>query len=320
MAKKIIHIVSSPKQYGGGVYGKYISKMEGVKTYYLLQDGINSRIKKGIIYFFNLYKFSKKNSSDITIRNMDSCFFFNENQKNIVLVHHHDPVSKNKLVLWYQRFIYWNMLRKIEKIDTVVVGSIYWEKYFHSIGVENIRVIYNPFEVKKYRYKGNDAIVKFKKKYNLANKPIIYIGGLQKEKGADKSYNALKDLDTYLVSTGVASIQLENVIHLDLDFDEYITLLQSCSLAVLMSQFKEGWNRVAHEALLCRTPVIGTGYGGMGELLDETNQTICRDFSQLRDIVIQKLQEEKRVDDQAYAYVASFDIDRFDKAYDKILG
>ena len=46
-------------------------------------------------------------------------------------------------------------------------------------------------------------------------------------------------------------------------------LLQAASVAVTMSKFNEGWCRTAHEAMLCKTPVVGSGMGGMGELLEE---------------------------------------------------
>ena len=49
-----------------------------------------------------------------------------------------------------------------------------------------------------------------------------------------------------------------------------------------MSQFAEGWCRVAHEAMLCGTPVLGSGKGGMRELLEPGRQIICGDFGALR--------------------------------------
>ena len=52
-----------------------------------------------------------------------------------------------------------------------------------------------------------------------------------------------------------------------------------------MSKFLEGWNRTAHEAMLCRTPVIGSGTGGMRELLLGGQQIICEDIKTLPEIV-----------------------------------
>ena len=49
-----------------------------------------------------------------------------------------------------------------------------------------------------------------------------------------------------------------------------------------MSKFKEGWCRTAHEAMLLKTPVIGSRpWAAMKELLDGGKQTVCQDFKNL---------------------------------------
>jgi len=52
-----------------------------------------------------------------------------------------------------------------------------------------------------------------------------------------------------------------------------------------MSKFKEGWCRTAHEAMLCKTPVIGSGLGGMRELLKGGGQSICENSRGLKNQV-----------------------------------
>ena len=39
---------------------------------------------------------------------------------------------------------------------------------------------------------------------------------------------------------------------------DYLRLLKACDLVITMSKVREGWCRVAHEAMLCQTPVIGS--------------------------------------------------------------
>lgn len=51
------------------------------------------------------------------------------------------------------------------------------------------------------------------------------------------------------------------------------------------SSFKEGWCRTAHEAMLCKTPVVGSGMGGMRELLEGRKQIICSVLSNLKEYV-----------------------------------
>ena len=58
-----------------------------------------------------------------------------------------------------------------------------------------------------------------------------------------------------------------------------------------MSRFLEGWNRTAHEATILGTTVIGSGKGGMKELLEKSNQIICSEFENLKDTVVDVLFE-----------------------------
>ena len=60
-----------------------------------------------------------------------------------------------------------------------------------------------------------------------------------------------------------------------LSFQEYLILLKASTVVLTMSLFKEGWCRVAHEALLLGTPVIGSGAGGMTEVLAQGGGIIC---------------------------------------------
>jgi glycosyltransferase involved in cell wall biosynthesis len=320
MYHNIFYLVTFTQKSGGGLYGRYVSTLKNVQTYHLLNNKIKNRFLKFVTYLFNLYKFQKsKKSKDIIIRTLDSCFFMNKEDKNILLVHHYHPVSDNILIRSYQKFLYWNMLRNIDKIDTLVVVSEYWKVYFLKMGFNNIKVIYNPFDIDMYAQKTYEEKERFKKKYQLEEKPIIYLGNPQKEKGTDKSYEVLKNLDVHFVSTGIQKIELP-VKHLDLSFDEYITLLQVSTLSVLMSQIKEGWNRVAHESILSHTPVVGTGRGGMGELLNKADQTICQDWNELPIIVEKMIKEKVDISQEELKYVDSFNVDGFMKSWSEVFG
>jgi hypothetical protein len=56
----------------------------------------------------------------------------------------------------------------------------------------------------------------------------------------------------------------------------------------------------------------------MGELLEGSKQTICRDFSKLPQLVEERLKNPK-VSEESYNYVALFDTNRFNKAWEEIL-
>ena len=92
-----------------------------------------------------------------------------------------------------------------------------------------------------------------------------------------------------------------------------------------MSKFKEGWCRTAHEAMLCKTPVIGSGTGGMKELLEGGNQLIC-DFPELKDKVeyLLKCQRlDKKIDssvkwkrtEYGYEFAKQFTTEKFKQSW-----
>ena len=89
-----------------------------------------------------------------------------------------------------------------------------------------------------------------------------------------------------------------------------------------MSQFEEGWCRVAHEAMLCKTPVIGSGKGGMGELLEGGEQIICPDFKSLRNEVEFLLNNQEKRNQQGeygYDFVKQFTSERFKESWKNLI-
>ena len=318
MSREKIHLTISKKRYGGSVYGSYISKLPGVKTQTLIETNSINRFVKLIHFIKNLYRFSKNHKDSIVIRNLDGCFFMRKSQKNIAVFHHYHPVKSSLLVGLYQRFAYWNFLKKMHTFSKVVVVSRYWHEHFEKLGFYNTKLIYNPFEIELYRKKEEAVLKEFVKKYHFdPDKPIVYIGNPQKEKGADIAYEALKELDIQMVTTGIKQVDLP-VKHLELSFDEYIILLQASSVSVLMSRIEEGWNRVALESVLCGTPVVGSGRGGMGELLVGAKQYVCDEPERLEEIVQEVLQNPV-VASESLEYARSFSVERFNRSWEELL-
>jgi len=316
--QQIVHLLTSDKKSGGNVYEKYLQEIAlDIEYEFLIDSNIKNRVKKLFHFYYSLYKVSKQ-EYDVTIRKAESCFFMNKRQKNIVIFHHYHPAPTNFLVNAFQRLAHRNLLKNLEKIDTLVVVSQYWKEYFSNIGFSRTKIIYNPFDIEKYLEHDSQQIKLFKEKYALDNKPIVYIGNPQKSKGTDNTYEALKGLDIHLVTSGGGELTLP-ILNLNLDFKEYILLLQASSLSVLMSQIDEGWNRVAHESILCQTPVIGSGRGGMGELLSESGQVICKDFSGLKKIVEKSLDNKIEVSKEALEYVQNFSLVNFYTEWKNIL-
>ena len=135
----------------------------------------------------------------------------------------------------------------------------------------------------------------------------LYLGNCQKKKGVLEAYNALQEIDAYFVTSGTKDIELP-IPNLILSYKDYRLLLASSDIVITMSLFKEGWNRTAHESILCGTPVIGSGSGGMKELLEESNQIICHSFEDLPSIVEKILHSHISVRDE---FVRSCNLEYF---------
>ena len=139
------------------------------------------------------------------------------------------------------------------------------------------------------------------------------MGNCQKLKGVVDAYLALKDLDAYLVTSGRRQVDVPTL-NLDLDYRSYVTLLKASSVVITMSQFKEGWCMTAHEAMLCQTPVIGSGLGGMRELLEGGRQIVCQDFKDLGKEVtylINHPDQREKIGFDGYNFAKEFTMERF---------
>lgn len=267
--------------YGGNIYDllvvESLYKSYSVDTIPTIQNIRKSLLKSGS----NMITLARlKGKRDLWIRDfysMLSLRFDNTEGKNIALIHHIDSsvLSYPRLNNLFEKVFY----RNLGSLDGMVVVSQFWKEHFQDHGIEHVEIIYNPFDFSQY-IRAEEEIEKFKEKYELNSKPIVYLGNCQKAKGVIEAYKVLKDMDVHLVTSGKKEVDLPAK-HLEFDFPEYVTLLHASAVVVTMSLFKEGWCRTAHEAMICKTPVVGSGKGGMDELLDFGGQIICKEFDQL---------------------------------------
>ena len=89
-----------------------------------------------------------------------------------------------------------------------------------------------------------------------------------------------------------------------------------------MSKFKEGWCRTAHEAMLLKTPVVGSGLGGMRELLEGGKQIICQDFTSLKEKVeylLNHSEVRKKIGQDGYNFAKDFTLERFKKEWVELI-
>lgn len=201
-----------------------------------------------------------------------------EEMPTILMLHHIGSTVTSLYSAVEQR-----ILRRLSKFAAVVVVSEYWRQYLIDRGLKNVYTIYNAFKLDEFAI-GPAEVQDFRQRHNLTGKPIIYLGNYGPGKGVEEAFHALSNMDVHLVSSGVAARpRHQSVSVLSLARRDYLCLLSASTLAVTMSQFPEGWCRTAHEAMLCGTPVLGSGQGGMGELLTGGGQIVCRDLRSLRE-------------------------------------
>jgi glycosyltransferase involved in cell wall biosynthesis len=264
-----------------------------------------------------------KGESNLYIRddfNTVAVSFFNKPAgKNLALIYHIDfsvfPLFLRGVFYFLNKFFE----SQLKKTDAIITISEYWENYFLEKGCNNVHKIYCGFDLKNFEI-SNCEVENFKKRFNLIGKPIVYIGNCQEAKGVVESYNSLKDLDIFIVTSGAKRVNIP-AINLELDYHSYVRLLKASSVVVTMSKFKEGWCRTAHEAMLCKTPVIGSGMGGMKELLEGGKQIICDDFKNLKDKVEYLLKSpeiNKRMGEDGFNYAKDFTNERFEEDWVKL--
>lgn len=210
--------------------------------------------------------------------------------------------------------------RNLRNFDAIVTISEYWRAFFLEKGYLNVRKIYPGFHVEDFEVSEHE-VADFKRRFGLMEKPIIYIGNCLKAKGVVESYEALKDLDVHLVTSGEKGVDIPAT-NLNLAYRDYLCLLKASSVAVTMSKFKEGWCMTAHEAMFLKTPVIGSGLGGMRELLEGGGQIVCESFDSLKskvEFLLSRPEEARRLGEYGYEFAKQFSLERFAKSWQQLV-
>ncbi|HSB07240.1 MAG TPA: glycosyltransferase [Thermodesulfobacteriota bacterium] len=256
-----------------------------------------------------------KGRKTVWIRNFDSILTMPYDQtdgKNIAMFFHMDYSFQPSYLKPLWRRLEKIFCHHLEKVNAIVTISKFWQNHFLEKGYRDVSLIYNGFDVDQFHFE-EEEIFDFKRRFRLEGKPILYLGNCQRIKGSVESYEQLKDLEAHLVTSGRKEVDLPTL-NLDLDYREYLLLLKASSAVITMSKFKEGWNRTAHEAMLCKTPVIGSGLGGMRELLEGGGQIICEDFNDLKEKACYVL-EHSELGEMGHAFAKQFTVKRFEEEW-----
>jgi len=321
--KKIGWIEISSKRYGGVIHRRYmreaLSKEFDLELINLEAKHFKRfrylKIPESFVYLLRL-----KGEKDLWVRNFFATItmpFDRTKGKNLVLVHHHDfsgfpLIAKPFLNFMNKAFFF----RNLKKADAIAVISDYWKDYFLKKGYSNVYRVFNGFDLSKYNI-SDEEVIEFKKKYKIEGKPIIYLGNCQRGKGVVDSCQALRDIDAHLITSGKRHVRIP-ALNLDLSYRDYLKLLKASLIVLTMSKFKEGWCRTAHEAMLLKTPVIGSGSGGMEELLRGGRQIVCKDSNLLKEKVEYLLNHDeirKKIGQSGFDYAKDFTLARLEKSW-----
>ncbi len=294
---------------GGNAYDFYAARV--LSEHFNLnidQFAINATNENSINYALRMRR--HKIATDVMIMEPYPLIFGRRSPgtKTIAMIHHlenHPDSIKHQ--------IFHSLLKKqLRKTDLIVTVSAFWADYLRNTGCKNVKVIYNSFNPADYEI-SIDNVVSFKKKHGFnENDPIIYIGNASRQKGVYETYEALKNSNFQLVMTGSINKAPDlPVKFLNLDRPDYIALLNAAAVVVTFSSLIEGWNRIAHEAMLSKTPVIGSGKGGMKELLTGGGQQILENTAGLHEAIMHAISNREELGLSGYNYAKKFNPEYF---------
>jgi len=194
----------------------------------------------------------------------------------IVVFHHFDHTD----LPWYSRILesidlfFLKILHSLFKIKILTVSK-YWQNWLEEKGMCSEYLVYNVIDTLTFaKCEGDREYLASKYSLNPCLK-WIFLGGNQKKKGGDSildeiilnSNNFLiKEYEFIFSGKETEKDSFKKIIWLE--EQDYLIFLRQQQLVIANSQFAEGWCRVVHEALLCGVPVVGSGAGGMAELLN----------------------------------------------------
>jgi glycosyltransferase involved in cell wall biosynthesis len=231
--------------------------------------------------------------------------------KSVGLFYHFDPAldAKTAVDRWAARRLW----AGLKQCDRVVVIAQCWREMLRDHGIQDARVIHCGLDVNATRF-DREAVGRFRQRHAFVGRPLIYLGNCRPHKGVAEAWEALRHMDADFVTSGPWSLQVP-VRNFNGAREDYLLLLAAADVVLTMSMFDEGWNISAHEAMLVGTPVVGSGRGGMAELLQGGGQLICRSFEQLPEYVTAALHNRQALGRRGREFAETFSVSRFTRAW-----
>lgn len=191
----------------------------------------------------------------------------NRNQVLVVWHYHHSNDGHQSILHAWYRFTFWLIRILPEHKVKLVAVAPYWVSYFKQ-KVGNDKVVHYPnfidpislnepkdqqrIHLGQWSGKNSSDLFWLASELHARGRQCYFSTNLAQEAAKHESYEV---------------IYFKN--HVD-----YLKEMAGSAYTLAMPDFPEGWNRVAHESLLCGTQVIGYALGGLGDLLHGANAYI----------------------------------------------
>lgn len=221
-------------------------------------------------YIHSLYgaRFAKKNSIKSIIIDHGTSHMTVQN-----------PIFDRIGALW-EHFLTFLLKRYCKNFYGVSYACLEWLKHFH---IKGQGVLYNSVDTERINeiYKATE--ISYRREYNLPHDAVIisYTGRLVIEKGIInliEAVNSIKDkYPIYLFIAGdgplteeVKDLRSDRIIPLGrIDFEHIVSLLKESYMYCLPTVYPEGLPTSVLEAIVCKTFVITTVFGGAKEIISD---------------------------------------------------
>lgn len=232
-------------------------------------------------------------------------------QHKILLVHHVD--HRDAPIEFIQARLESHMIRRLHEFDRVVVIANYWKEFLAShFPAERIHIIPCAYDIEGIL---RQSAAKPRSELSLPeNKIVVYAGQACEKKGFRVAVDNLPRDRFHVLTTGRRDCETDHD-HREAADKDYFDLLRASDVAVFFPRFNEGWTRVAHEALLCETPVVGFDRGGLGELIRGGGQILCPSPDKALSCVEEALARRDELSRNGLKFARQFTPERFQQQW-----
>ena len=235
-----------------------------------------------------------------------------------------NPELYHPLERIYQKISHFFSIRRAEKIIAISENTKKDILYYFPQAKDKIKVIYNGYDAHSFKVRKEEEKEEIRKKYNLPEKYILYIGRLETKKNIQnliKAYQLIKNKNIPLILGGrpgnygyeeikKLSRNKKNIIFLGyIPQEDYQLLLAAAFLFIFPSKF-EGFGIPLIEAMASGLPVICSKIPVFREITENNvfffNPDDIEDISKAIDRVIEDKELRKDLIEKSLKQVQKF--------------